>query len=143
MYSALHAHTLLLDLEQLVVVANLDKIKDLNSSSSACSTTNSALNYQSSTSSKSTTTSVSYQNVSASLPLNEMKLVNHSNQRSTYQHEFDHTMDINKQINKTNFIKCTNGFNPMNQIMRFDTNVKPLVTDKSFDSYFSKLIFCC
>lgn len=36
MYSALHAHTLLLDLEQLVVVANLDK-KNLNSSSSSTS----------------------------------------------------------------------------------------------------------
>lgn len=169
LYSALHAHTLLLDLEQLVVVANLDKI-NLNSSSSACSATNLAQNnYQPSISKSTITTSTAiatatittslssstfksqpYQIVSA-LPLNESKLAKITNQRSTKttptaistttpSSSSPSSLDNLNQFNKTNFIKCTNGIHAM----RYDTNhVKPLVTGNPFDSYFSKLINIC
>lgn len=158
LYSALHAHTLLLDLEQLVVVANLDKL-NLNSSSSACSTTNSALNYSSTSKSVATTTTTTttstlststHQNISA---MTELKLVNnninHNNNKThrttTYQHDIDNLVAMdNVKFNQTNFTKCTNGLNQL----RFDTNHKSMVTgiphqmNKSFDLYFSKLIIC-
>lgn len=163
MYSALHAHTLLLDLEQLVVVANLDKI-NLNSSSSACSTTNSALKFTASatattikttsttTTASKSTSSTAYQNVAA-IPLNDMKLNaanaaavasahNNMHRSTTYQHDIGHATMEHYQFNKhkTNLIKSTNGLTQF----RFDTNLKPLVTDasiqmdNSFDLYFSK-----
>lgn len=141
LYSALHAYSTLLDVEQLVVVANLDKI-NLNSSSFACSTTNSALNLPST--SKSTITP--FQTVSP-LSMNDMKLVNNAH-RSTHQHDNDYRPD-NNQTNKNHFTNSTNGHNLIDQL-RFDPNNKmPLATDipnhmnKSYDFYFSKLpIFC-
>lgn len=172
LYSALHAHTLLLDLEQLVVVANLDKI-NLNSSSSACSTTNLAQNYQTSISKQqqqqptnatatatattslpsSTFTSQPFGQMVSALPLNESKLAKITNQRSTTTTTPSSTSSSSLfSSSNTTTLDQLNQFHKTNFLkctngnhtMRHDTNhVKPLVTGNPFDSYFSKLTNIC
>lgn len=154
MYPASHAHTLLLDLkEQLVVVANLDKIKLDSSPYSTCNASQSTSNYVSSISSPSSstttkttkTTSIIVNSNSSVAGIVCKKIINSKQNHLTSTH-IERNNVMNGSVDRsTYFGYTTNTFGSINTINANHNffnknNNKSLVLDNAyrmeFDPYF-------